>query len=183
MDIFEKQISTREIYQGRILALRLDEARLPNGQIVKREVVHHNGGVAVLAVDREDRVLFVRQFRYPYGEQLLELPAGKLEPGEDPAACGLRELEEETGYTASDYSFLGRVYPTPGYVDEVLHLYLAKRLAFRGQRLDENEFLSVEKIPFEKAVGLCLDGGVTDAKTLVAILKYSELRRRGEQAR
>lgn len=180
MEPVEKKQSSRRVYDGRILALDVDEVLLQNGHTATREVVRHHGGVCVLAMDDNDNVLFVRQFRYPYDEVLLELPAGKIEPGEDPAACGMRELEEETGHAAGTFTFLSRVYPSPGYVDEVLHLYLAWNLKPTAQRLDEDEFLEVEKIPFERAVSLCLDGTITDAKTLVSLLKYSELRRRGD---
>ena len=180
MEHFEKTLSSKELYKGKIVTLRLDEVELENGNIALREVIHHSGGVTVLALDGDDNALFVRQFRYPYAQTLLELPAGKIEPGEDPGVCGLRELEEETGHTAGRYEFLARVYPTPGYVDEVLHLYLARDLSATRQHLDEDEFLTVERIPFRQAVELCLDGTITDAKTMIAILKYNELRRRGE---
>lgn len=172
MEHCEKTLASELLFEGAILALRRDTVRLENGNTATREVVHHNGGVAVLAIDDDENVLFVRQFRYPYDAVLLELPAGKLERGEDPAACGARELEEETGHKAGSLSFLAKVYPTPGYTDEVLHLYLAKDLTRVEQRLDEDEFLTVEKIPLQKAFGLCLSGEVKDAKTLVAILKY-----------
>jgi ADP-ribose pyrophosphatase len=176
MDYTEKQLSSKEIFKGRIITVRHDEVELVNGKAALREVVHNNGGVAVLALDDAENVLFVRQFRYPYGEVLLELPAGKLEPGEDPLTAGLRELEEETGHTAGHHESLGVAYPTPGYCDEVLHLYLAKNLTQTQQNLDEDEFLDVEKIPFDKAVEYCLDGTIKDAKTLVALLRY-KLRR------
>lgn len=179
MDYIEKKISSEQIFGGKIIRVELDKILLPNGKPGSREVVRHNGGVAILAIDDADRVLFVRQYRYPYGEVLLELPAGKLEPGEDPAACGRRELEEETGYTCTEYIPLGKVYPSPGYVDEVLSLYLARGLVPTAQHLDEDEFLSVEKIPLKKAVELCLDGSITDAKTLVSILKYWTMRQQG----
>lgn len=180
MKHWEKTLITKPIYQGRILSLRLDTVELQDGRIASREVVEHNGGVAVLAVDRDNSVLFVRQFRYPYGEELLELPAGKLNPGEDPALCGRRELEEETGCTAGDYRFLAKIYPSPGYVDEVIYVYLARDLTLGSQHLDPGEFLTVKRIPLEQAVSLCLEGSITDAKTLLGILKYNELRRRGE---
>jgi ADP-ribose pyrophosphatase len=172
----EKQISSEEIFKGKIITVRLDQVELVNGKTAAREVVHHNGGVAVLALDEDENVLFVRQFRYPYGEVLLELPAGKLELGEDPAACGLRELEEETGYAAAHCESLGVAYPTPGYCDEVLYLYFAKDLTKTAQNLDEDEFLSVEKIPLEQAVAMCVDGTIKDAKTLAAILKFAAKR-------
>ena len=176
MEHYEKPLSSELLYDGRILKLFRDRVRLENGTEAERELVRHPGGVAVLAIDGGDNVLFVRQYRYPYARALLELPAGKLSPGEDPAACGLRELEEETGFTARDYRFLGRVYPSPGYTDEVLHLYLARDLVPTRQKLDEDEFLTVEKIPYEKAVALCMDGSVEDAKSLAALLKFHILR-------
>lgn len=175
VDHFEKTVKSELLYDGRIIRLFRDEVLLENGACATRELVRHTGGVAVLALDGADNVLFVRQYRYPYAKTLLELPAGKLEAGEDPAACGLRELEEETGHTARDFRFLARVFPTPGYTDEVLHLFLARDLVPTRQRLDENEFLTVEKIPFAEAVGLCLSGGIEDAKSLVALLKYQVL--------
>lgn len=178
MDYIEKKTASKEIYKGRVITLQVDEIELPNGKPAIRELVRHNGGVAILAIDDNGNALFVRQFRYPYGQVLLELPAGKLEPGEDPAHCGMRELEEETGYRAGNFSFLGKAYPTPGYTDEVLHLYLATALEKTCQNLDEDEFLTAEKIPFERAVQMCLDGTIADAKTMIAILKYNEMLRR-----
>lgn len=172
MEFTEQTVSSRQLFQGRVFRVELDEITLPNGKPAQREVIRHNGGVGVLAIDGEGQVLLVRQFRYPYGQVLLEIPAGKLEVGEDPAACGLRELEEETGYIAGDYRFLARVYPSPGYVDEVLHLYLAQDLTSTQQNLDEDEFLAVERMPLADAIALCMDSTITDAKTLVALLKY-----------
>lgn len=172
MEHFEKTLSSESIYKGRVIELRRDVVELENGSEAVREVIHHNGGVAVLALDGGGNVLFVRQYRYPYGSVLLELPAGKLAAGEDPEDCGRRELREETGYTPGNFRFLGKAYPTPGYTDEVLYLYTAKDLVFAGQSLDEDEFLTVLKIPYEKAVEMCLNGEITDAKTLIAILMY-----------
>jgi len=175
----EKTLSTEILYKGSILTLKHCTVELENGETANREVVEHSGGVAVLAVDEAENVLFVRQFRYPYGQELLELPAGKLEPGEDPAKCGLRELEEETGFAAEEYRPFGQIYPTPGYTTEVLHLFLARGLIRTHQHLDEDEFLTVEKIPFQTALELCLRGEIKDAKTVVPILKY-QLLYRGE---
>lgn len=173
----EKLISTDTLYEGTVIKLKLCEVELENGKTVRREIVEHNGGVAVLAIDDADNILLVRQFRLAAGGQIWELPAGKLEKGEEPAACGRRELEEETGYTAADFRFLGRILPTPGYVTEVLHLYLAKGLAATAQRLDADEFLDVAKMPFDKALQMCLDGEITDAKTVVSLMKYALLER------
>ena len=175
MEHIEKKLDSKTIFTGHVLTLTHDTVELENGAQSYREVVHHNGGVAVLAIDEQQQVLFVRQFRYPYGEVLLELPAGKLERGEDPAACGMRELEEETGYTAGRLDFLARVYPTPGYTNEVLHLYVARDLTFTCAHPDPDEFLTVEKLSLQKALELCMSGEITDAKTLVALLKYARL--------
>lgn len=169
----ETTLSSATLYSGSIVTLRCDAVRLENGNTARREIVEHNGGVAVLAIDNDDMVLFVRQFRYPFRQVLLELPAGKLERGEDPAACGLRELEEETGHTADSYEYLGEVYPTPGYCTEVLYLYTAKQLVPTRQKLDDDEFLTVERIGFDDALRLCMNGGIKDGKTVTAMMKYA----------
>ena len=136
------------------------------------EVADHPGGVAVLALDGENNVLTVTQYRYPFGKPLLEIPAGKLDhPGEDPYAAGLRELEEETGAVPGIYEPLGRILPSPGCYGETLHLYLARELRMSEQHLDEDEFLNVERIPFDEMVRRCLDGEIEDAKTVAAVLK------------
>lgn len=167
----EKQISSERLYEGKILALRRDIVELENGNSAVREVVEHSGGVGILALDDESNVLMVRQFRYGIGRGSLEIPAGKREYDEDPATCGIRELEEETGYVADEFLPFGFIDPTPAYCSEVIYLYHAKGLHPTKQRLDPDEFLSIERIPFEEAVRLCLNGGITDAKTVVAVLK------------
>jgi ADP-ribose pyrophosphatase len=171
MEHFERTVSSELLHKGRVVSVFRDKAELENGAIVNREVVRHSGGVAVLAI-HENNVLFVRQFRYPFAENLYELPAGKLEPGEDPAECGLRELKEETGYNAGKLSPLGVIYPSPGYIDERLYIFLAESLTFVGQKLDENEFLTNIKIPYEKAIAMCLSGELKDAKTVTGLLLY-----------
>lgn len=172
MNLTERTLKQDYRYRGKIINLRVDEAELPNGNVAAREVVEHPGGVCVAALTDEKELLFVRQFRYPYGEVVLELPAGKRDKnGEDPLTCGKRELLEETGATAADYTFLGTLYPTPGYCDEVIYLYLAKGLTFGEARPDEDEFLQVERIPLAAAVQMVLDNEIPDAKTQVAILK------------
>ena len=171
MKLEEKTVNKNYIYQGRILNLRRDDAVLPNGKPCVREVVEHAGGVTVAALTDDDELIFVRQFRYPYMKVLLELPAGKLEKGEDPLESGKRELLEETGCTAEEYISLGEFYPSCGYTDEVIYLYLAKGLKFGSQSLDEDEFLNVEKIPLEKAVKMVMSNEIKDGKTQAAILK------------
>lgn len=175
MKLFEKTISKDYKYKGRIINLRVDDAELENGKITIREVVEHHGGVCVAALDENGCLLMVRQFRYPYGEVLLEIPAGKLEKGENPLECGKRELEEETGYVAEKYTDLGRLYPTPAYVSEVIHMYFAQNLTKTCQHLDADEFLSVQHVPFADAVKMVMNGEIRDSKTQVAILKLKEL--------
>lgn len=171
MNLTETPISQNIIYRGKIITVRVDDARLPNGATSKREVVEHPGGVCIAALTGQDELLFVRQFRYPYGEVILELPAGKLNAGEDPLPAGKRELKEETGATAAHYESLGQLYPSPGYCGEIIHLYLATGLSFGDMCPDEDEFLEVERIPLKTAVGMVMSGEIKDAKTQAAVLK------------
>lgn len=177
MKLEETTIRKIYVYRGRILNLRNDDALLPNGKVCSREVVEHNGGVCVLPVTDGGQVLFVRQYRYPYSTTLLELPAGKLERGEDPFTAGVRELREETGYEAETYYDLGCLYPSPGYTDEVIHLYAAEGLTAVGQDLDDDEFLNVETFPLAAALRMAFDGTLVDAKTLAALFKYDGMKR------
>ena len=173
MNLVEKTLSQNYVFHGRIIHVRTDEAELPNGQLASREVVEHPGGVCVAALTDENELLFVRQFRYPYGEELLEIPAGKLSPGEDPFECGKRELKEETGAVAREYESLGKLYPSPGFCNEVIHMYFAKDLEFGEVCPDEDEFLEVVRIPLGEAVQMVLDNQITDAKTQAAVLKVA----------
>ncbi|MDD2417781.1 MAG: NUDIX hydrolase [Oscillospiraceae bacterium] len=178
MNLREKTLSENILFTGNIITVHLDEVQLPNGKTATREVVEHPGGVCVAALNDNDQLLFVRQYRYPYGEVLLELPAGKLSPGEDPLECGKRELQEETGAVAQHYESLGRLYPSPGYCGEIIHMFYASGLTYGEMNPDEDEFLEVERIPLEKAVQMVLDNEITDAKTQTAVLKVAEKRRR-----
>ena len=172
MDLTERTLRREDKFNGRILTVHVDTVTLPNGETALREVADHPGGVAVLALDGENNVLTVTQYRYPFGKPLLEIPAGKLDhPGEDPYAAGLRELEEETGAVPGIYEPLGRILPSPGCYGETLHLYLARELRMSEQHLDEDEFLNLERIPFDEMVRRCLDGEIEDAKTVAAVLK------------
>jgi len=176
MNLNEKQLNFEYIYEGKIINLRRDTALLPNGNTALREVVEHNGGVCVAALTDNNEVLMVRQFRYPYFETVLEIPAGKRDSkDEDPLACGKRELREETGATAKNFTFLGELYPSPGYCGEIIWLYAATELSFGETDLDDDEFLNLEKIPLEKAVEMILSGEIKDAKTQAAILKLKIL--------
>ena len=179
MDLFEKQLSSEYFFKGRIINMRRDRALLPDGSEAFREVVEHPGGVCVAALTDDDCVLLVRQFRYPYSEELYEIPAGKRDKGEDPLECGKRELLEETGAVAENYFSLGRLYPTPGYTNEVIYMYGATGLTFKDACPDEGEFLTLEKLPLEKAVDMVMDNTLTDAKTQTAILKLWHMRSKG----
>ncbi len=180
MKLEEKTASEHYIYNGKIINLRVDDAILPDGSAAKREVIEHPGGVCIAPLTKDDELLFVRQFRYPYKEILLELPAGKRDKGEDPLTTGKRELKEETGCTADRYLSLGRLYPTPGYIDEVIYMYLATELTQGEMQPDSDEFLTVEKIPLTKAVDMVMNDEITDAKTQAAVLKIWYLRQQGE---
>ena len=171
MDLTEKTLSSEKIYDGHILHVRRDTIELPDGNRGYREVVDHHGGVCVLALDDENRVLLVSQYRYPYEKVLREIPAGKLEYGEDPTQAAIRELKEETGAIAGDFRPLGELYPSPGYCGEVIRMYLARELTFGETHLDKDEFLNLERVPFDRLVDQILAGEIRDAKTIAAVLK------------
>ncbi len=171
MPHFEKTISSKEIFSGKVIRVCHDDVILENGKSAKREVVYHNGGVCVLPLTESSEVLFVKQFRYPYRQEVLEIPAGKLEKGEDPLESGKRELLEEVGAAADKITFLGELYPSPGYCGEIISMYLAEDLSFAEQSLDEDEFLDVVKIPLSEAVKMVMENKIPDAKTQTAILK------------
>lgn len=181
MDYSEITLSREDIYSGRIVQLHVDKVKLVDGSISTREIVEHDGGVTVIPVDDEGNVYCVRQFRYAFGEHILETPAGKLEKGEDPFACAVRELSEETGFTAENYIFLGEFYPSPGYCHEKLYAYLATGLKKGKAHLDEGEFLDVEKYPLDVLVEMAMNNKIYDAKTIIAVLKAKRyLETRGE---
>lgn len=172
MDLTEKTLTQEYIYRGKIIQLRVDKALLPNGETAGREVVEHNGGVCVVPLTEDGEVLMVEQFRYPYGEVVLEIPAGKRDSkNEPPLTCGHRELKEETGATATKMDYLGELYPTPGYCGEIIYMYLARGLSYGEADPDDDEFLNLKKIPLEQAVQMVLRGEIKDAKTQTALLK------------
>ena len=171
MDYTENKIRTINGYNGLIVKVDLDRISLPDGKEAFREVVRHPGGVSILALDDEDNVVCVRQYRYCFGEHLLEIPAGKLEYGEDPYECAVRELSEETGITAGKMVSLGEIYPSPGFCKEVLHLYLAMDLSYGEAHLDPGEFLDVIKVPFDELLRQVMSGEIKDGKTVAAVLK------------
>lgn len=180
MDIEEKMLVKNVVYEGRIITVRNDTALLPDGKTAYREVVEHPGGVSVVPLTDDNHILLVEQFRYPYMKPTLEIPAGKRDKGgEDPLICGIRELGEETGCTADEFIFLGELYPTPGYSDEIIYMYAAKGLHYGDSHTDEDEFLNIKRIEFDKAVEMILCGEIKDAKTQAAILKVKVLKDRG----
>ena len=178
MDYTEKTLRHVNTYKGIIVDVQTDMIELPNGQITMREVVRHPGGVCVAAVDEDGSVALVRQFRYPFGTHLRELPAGKLEPGEDPLPAAMRELSEETGLEADRWEELGALYTSPGFSTERLYLYLATGLRRGRAHPDPNEFLDVEYIPLSALIGRIEAGEIQDAKTVVGALR-AERRLRG----
>lgn len=175
MHLEEKTISSEKIYEGPIFTITHDTVTLENGNTAIRDVLLHHGGVCVIPVTDENEIYLVKQFRYPFREVTTEVPAGKLEKGENHAECGRRELLEETGCTCEEYIYLGEMYPTPAYNSEITHMYLARGLKFDHQSLDPDEFLDVEKIPLSKAVELVMDGTIKDGKTQIIILKAARI--------
>ena len=171
MDLTETMVAREDLFHGKVFSVHVDQVRLPDGGTSTREVIEHGGGVAVLPLDADGSVLTVTQYRYVFGKSLLEIPAGKLDPGEDPRTGALRELAEETGASPEELIPLGHILPSPGCYTEVLWLYLARGLRMGEQHLDPGEFLRVERVPFGEMVRRCLDGEITDAKTVVAVLK------------
>lgn len=171
MHLEEKTLDTTQIFDGKVVKLFVDKAQLENGEVVTREVIKHPGGVCVVPLDENGNVLFVKQYRYPHHQVMLEIPAGKLEWGESHHDCGLRELREETGCTCDSYTYLGSLVPTPAYCGEIIHMYLAEGLHYGAQDLDEDEFLDIEKIPLAKAAEMVMNNEIPDAKTQLAILK------------
>lgn len=170
-DFEEKTISTEQIYDGKVIHVRVEKVELPDGTTANRELIAHSGGVGVIAVTEDRQVFMVSQYRIAARSMMLEIPAGKLEYGEDPLECGKRELTEETGYKASEFTHLGEYYATPGYCEEKLNIYLARGLEFVGQHLDEGEFLNVKKYSLDELYEMVMDNKIYDAKTAIAILK------------
>lgn len=172
MQLEERTVRKNYIYRGKIVNLRCDDAQLPDGRPCRREVVEHPGGAAVLCV-RDGKVALVKQFRYAYGEAIYEIPAGKLNEGEDPSLAAARELEEETGLVASELALRFVLYPTPGYTNEKIYIYEALGVSEGAQHLDEGEFLNVEYVPVKTVLSWIEKGELHDAKTIVALQQYA----------
>jgi ADP-ribose pyrophosphatase len=160
------------IYEGKVVNLRVEEIELPNGRRSRLELVHHPGAAAIVPVDEEGRVLLVRQFRHATGgEWLLEVPAGKLDPGEEPPVAAVRECEEETGFRPRRLDPLGWIWTTPGFTNEKIHLFLARELEAGRQDLQDDESLTVERVPLVEALAAALDGGIDDGKSIAALVR------------
>ena len=167
----EKTLKDTTVFDGHLIRVHVDDVELDNGMVAKREIVSHPGGVSVAILTEKNELLFVKQFRCPYQEELLELPAGKLEPGEIPLEAAKREQKEETGTQAEEYLSLGKYFATPAYCTEQIYLWACRVTAFGEQHLDEGEFLEVVTVPLEKAVAMVLNNEIPDGKTQVGILK------------
>ena len=171
MDYIEKTVKKNYVYEGKIIKVRCDDAELPDGQPCKREIIEHSGGACVLYVE-DGNVLFLRQYRYAYGESIYEIPAGKLELGEDPAVTAMRELEEEAGVKAGRVELLFVNYPTPGYTNEKIYIYRAYDCVKTEAKLDEGEFLDDVYIPLSQAEEMLKNGEIKDGKTIIALQAY-----------
>lgn len=174
MKFSEKKIKGKTVYDGKILKLEVDEVELPDGSTSVRECVRHNGGAAVLLVN-DGKILLVKQFRYLYCKEIYEIPAGKLEKGEEAIKAAARELEEETGYRAKLVR-LFELYPSVGYTDEIIHVFLAEEFEFVGRKLDDGEFLDCEFVETERLLKMIECGEICDAKTVAAVYAYLNLR-------
>ena len=178
MELGEKTLKSELIFDGRLLKLYRDEVELPDGGRSVREYVHHPGGAAVVALDGEGNVYLERQFRYPYHKVVMEIPAGKLEEGEDPFDAIRRELKEELGAEAGRWDALGHIMPSVGYTDEPLHLFLARDHTFGETHWDRDEYLEPFRLPFAEALEQAADGRLNDGKTVCALFRAERLMRR-----
>jgi len=175
MTFEEKTMKCERVYEGRIINVRVDTVELPNKKYSKREIVEHPGAVGIVPVTKDKKIILVKQFRKPVEEILLEIPAGKIESQEDPYKCALRELEEETGFTTDRVEKLLEFYSTPGFSNEVIHIYLAENLEIGNINLDEDENIEIIKLSIEEVLDKIQTGEIKDAKTIVGILTYANL--------
>ncbi|MDV2884189.1 NUDIX hydrolase [Alkalihalophilus pseudofirmus] len=167
--LYEKTIKSNSIYSGKIIDLQVDEVELPNGKTSKREIIKHPGAVAILPITTEGKLILVRQFRKALEKTIIEIPAGKLDAGEEPADCAKRELAEETGYVTDNLDFLLSFYTSPGFADELIYMYVATGLTAGEVNRDEDEFLDVIEVTLEEAEEMVQDERIHDAKTAYAI--------------
>jgi len=167
----EQRIKSKEIFNGNLLHVFSDDVRLPDGSTSSREYIKHPGASAILPVFENGDVMLVHQFRYPVGQIFYEVPAGKIDPGEDPGVTAERELEEETGLVCKQFEYIGHFYPSIGYTDEIIHLYLAWDIERTKQNIDDDEFLVTERLPFREAVDMVHSGDISDGKSMITILR------------
>lgn len=179
MDFSEKTVKKEYVFKGEVINLRIDTVTTPSGNLATRELVEHPGGVCVVPLFDDGTIIMEWQYRRPFDTNTYEIPAGKLYYGEDPLECGKRELEEETGYCAKNYTYMGKMYPTPGFCGEVVHMYLATDLYEGSVNRDEDEFMELERVPLSEVTDKVLSGEIVDAKTCIAILKVNEMKNRG----
>lgn len=170
MNFEEKTIAREYKYQGRIFSIRTDKVLLPNGKESTRDILEHNGGVGIVALDGDGKLILIKQFRKPYDEVIVEIPAGKIEKGEDPLECGIRELEEETGYKPLGMEKLTVMYPSPGYSNEKIYIYFSGKTALGHTNFDPDENIETLHVSFEEAIDMIQDGTIKDAKTAIGIL-------------
>ena len=166
----EETLRTEVRFAGRVIRVEELAVLLPDGSVGRREIVRHNGGAAVVAIDGEGRVVLVRQYRKAFETEMLEIPAGKLEPGEEPSSCAVRELQEETGFRTANVSPLTSVFPTPGYCSEVLHLFYTDNIVAGISHPDEGEHVETVMLPMDTCLAMISDGQIRDAKTIIGIL-------------
>ncbi|PLV59900.1 NUDIX hydrolase [Thermotoga sp. KOL6] len=171
MKFYEERIDSKRVFEGKMISVRVDRVRLPNGKESIREVVDHPGAVVIVPV-LGDKLLFVEQYRYPIERTLLELPAGKLDSGESPEICARRELEEETGYRAKKFSYLGKIFTTPGFTTEVIHIFVAEDLEKTVQNTDPDEFIEVKMVPIEEVLAMLKNLEIEDSKTVCALTRF-----------
>lgn len=174
MKLIEKLHKRNRVYSGRSVSFSVDKILLPDGNIALREYLEHPGAVAVIPFLSKEKIILVKQFRYPVGQVTYEIPAGKLKKGENPFSCVQRELEEETGFKAKKVKKLLSYWPTPAFSNEVLHIYSAKNLVPARKNPDEDEFIDHIEVPFKKALSWVKSGKIRDSKTIIALLFYAK---------
>jgi len=173
----EKTLGTEQIFSGKVISLQVEEVELPNGKTSKREIIKHPGAVAVIAITEDEKIVMVEQYRKALERNIIEIPAGKLEKGEEPKGCAIRELEEETGYECEKIDWLISFYTSPGFADELVHLYVATGLKKKldAASLDEDEFVNLVEVSLEEALELMKEQKIYDAKTAFAV-QYLQLK-------
>ena len=170
MDILEKTMNRKTIYSGKVITLDVETVLLPNNKVASREIVRHPGAVAILPIDDQGNIYFVKQFRKAIEHELLEIPAGKLEKGEEPSQCALRELQEEIGFTSNKLTFINQIYTSPGFADEKIYIFKAENLVKSELMKDEDEFINIYRYRPDEAFNMIKNGKIRDAKTIAALL-------------